>query len=46
MKKICCKISGKVLEINYHARYNQEKTERLVEPLGVFYSDNSWHLIA
>lgn len=36
----------KVLEINYHARYNQEKTERMVEPLGVFYSDNSWHLIA
>ncbi len=36
----------KVLEIKYHARYNQQKTERLVEPLGVFYSDNSWHLIA
>ncbi|MES3016688.1 MAG: YafY family protein [Bacteroidota bacterium] len=36
----------KVLEIKYHARYNQQKTERLIEPLGVFYSDNSWHLIA
>jgi predicted DNA-binding transcriptional regulator YafY len=36
----------KVLEIQYHARYNQQKTKRLVEPLGVFYSDNSWHLIA
>ncbi|HEY1010987.1 MAG: helix-turn-helix transcriptional regulator [Daejeonella sp.] len=36
----------KVLEIKYHARYNQQKTERLVEPLGVFYNDNSWHLIA
>ncbi len=36
----------KVLEIKYHARYNQQKTERVVEPLGVFYSDNSWHLIA
>lgn len=36
----------KVLEIKYHARYNLQETERLVEPLGVFYSDNSWHLIA
>lgn len=36
----------KVLEIKYHARYNQQKTERLVEPLGVFYHENSWHLIA
>jgi predicted DNA-binding transcriptional regulator YafY len=36
----------KVLEIKYHARYNHQKTERLVEPLGVFYSDNVWHLIA
>lgn len=36
----------KVLEIKYHARYNQQKTERLVEPLGVFYSENCWHLIA
>jgi len=36
----------KVLEIKYHARYNQQKTERPVEPLGIFYSDNSWHLIA
>jgi predicted DNA-binding transcriptional regulator YafY len=36
----------KVLRIQYHARYNQQKTERLVEPLGVFYHDNGWHLIA
>lgn len=36
----------KVLEIKYHARYNQQKTERFIEPLGVFYSDNCWHLIA
>jgi predicted DNA-binding transcriptional regulator YafY len=36
----------KVLEIKYHARYNHQKTQRLIEPLGVFYSDTSWHLIA
>ncbi|SKB74481.1 helix-turn-helix transcriptional regulator [Daejeonella lutea] len=36
----------KVLQIKYHARYNQQKTQRFVEPLGVFYSENSWHLIA
>ncbi len=36
----------KVLGIKYHARYNHQKTERLVEPLGVFYHDNGWHLIA
>ena len=36
----------KVLKIGYLARYNHQQTERLVEPLGVFYSDNNWHLIA
>lgn len=36
----------KVLKIGYLARYNHEQTERLVEPLGVFYQDNNWHLIA
>lgn len=34
------------MEINYFARYSQQKTERQVEPVGVFYSDNCWHLIA
>lgn len=36
----------KVLEIKYQAGYNQQKTEREVEPLGVFFAENIWHLIA
>lgn len=36
----------KILRIGYLARYNHQQTERLVEPLGVFYADNNWHLIA
>ncbi len=37
---------SRVLLIQYHSRYKQEKTERLIEPMGIFYSDNYWHLIA
>lgn len=36
----------KVLSIKYHSNYKQERTQRQVEPLGIFYSDNYWHLIA
>lgn len=35
-----------VLEIAYFAYYRQEQTSRQVEPLGIFYLDNYWHLIA
>lgn len=35
-----------VLKMGYIARYNHQHTERTVEPLGVFYQDNNWHLIA
>ena len=34
------------LHINYFTYYRQEDTERIVEPVGVFYLDNYWHLIA
>lgn len=34
------------LHINYFTYYRQEATERIVEPVGVFYLDNYWHLIA
>jgi predicted DNA-binding transcriptional regulator YafY len=36
----------KVLCINYMAGYTQQKTNRHIEPLGIFYLDNYWHLIA
>lgn len=36
----------KTLRLNYFAYYKQEHTERFVEPVGVFYLDNYWHLIA
>ncbi|WP_207532051.1 helix-turn-helix transcriptional regulator [Desertivirga arenae] len=40
-------ISGKkALHINYFTFYRQEASERIVEPVGVFFLDNYWHLIA
>lgn len=36
----------KVLSLKYFTYYRQEHTERLVEPVGTFYLDNYWHLIA
>jgi len=36
---------GKVIRIKYHSNYKQESTERLVEPMGIFFTDNYWHLI-
>ncbi|TFF36737.1 helix-turn-helix transcriptional regulator [Mucilaginibacter psychrotolerans] len=36
----------KVLCINYMAGYSQEKTKRDIEPVGVFYLDSYWHMIA
>jgi predicted DNA-binding transcriptional regulator YafY len=40
-------IAGKnVMQLNYFAYYRQEHTMRLIEPIGVFYLDNYWHLIA
>jgi predicted DNA-binding transcriptional regulator YafY len=35
-----------VLAIHYFAAHNQQKSERCIEPVGVFYQDNYWHLIA
>jgi predicted DNA-binding transcriptional regulator YafY len=35
-----------VLAIHYFASYTQQKSERSIEPVGVFYLDNYWHLIA
>ena len=36
----------KVLALCYRAAYKEENTKRHIEPVGVFYLDNYWHLIA
>jgi len=35
-----------VLDIVYEAKYNEELTQRKIEPVGIHYYANSWHLIA
>ena len=35
-----------VLSIEYFSHHSQEKTKRDIEPVGVFYSSNYWHVIA
>lgn len=40
-------IAGKrVIQLGYFAYYRQEHTRRIIEPIGVFYMDNYWHLLA
>lgn len=36
----------KVLHIHYTAFYNNEKTERNIEPVGIFFAGGYWHAIA
>lgn len=36
----------KLTKIIYHASYNGESSERIVEPIGLCYYSNQWHLIA
>lgn len=38
--------SGKAVKIHYFSNYKREKTSRLIEPLGLFFMSNQWHLIA
>ena len=35
-----------VLTIDYFANHSQEHTSRDIEPIGIFYKDSYWHLIA
>jgi predicted DNA-binding transcriptional regulator YafY len=35
-----------VLRLEYFALHSLQETKRLVEPVGIFYRDNYWHLIA
>lgn len=36
----------KIISLNYFSYYKQQHSQRCVEPVGVFYLDNYWHLIA
>jgi predicted DNA-binding transcriptional regulator YafY len=36
----------KVIGLKYFSYYRQQHSQRCVEPVGVFYLDNYWHLIA
>jgi predicted DNA-binding transcriptional regulator YafY len=36
----------KVLNIAYFAQHSQENTKRDIEPVGIFFKDSYWHLIA
>jgi predicted DNA-binding transcriptional regulator YafY len=36
----------KAMQLDYFSYYRQQQTSRLIEPVGVFYLDNYWHLIA
>lgn len=38
--------SGKAVKIHYFSNYKREKTSRIIEPLGLFFMSNQWHLIA
>jgi predicted DNA-binding transcriptional regulator YafY len=35
-----------ILLLQYESNYKEEKTERLVEPIGLWHYSHSWHLIA
>jgi predicted DNA-binding transcriptional regulator YafY len=39
-------IQKNVLSVDYFAHHSQENTKRDIEPVGIFYQDNYWHLIA
>ena len=38
--------NAKVLKIDYHSIYKNEQTLREIEPLGVYYTDKAWIMIA
>jgi predicted DNA-binding transcriptional regulator YafY len=47
LQQIMKSISGKnVLNMRYFSNHAQEYTERQIEPVGIFYQDSNWYLIA
>jgi predicted DNA-binding transcriptional regulator YafY len=43
LKSIAAK---QVLTLTYFAQHNQQQTERNIEPVGIFFQEGYWHLIA
>jgi predicted DNA-binding transcriptional regulator YafY len=41
-----CIAQKKIISIAYFAQHSQENTKRDIEPVGIFYLENYWHLIA
>lgn len=39
-------VDKKVLQLTYTAKYNDENTIRLIEPIGITFISNRWHMIA
>ncbi|HTD92804.1 MAG TPA: YafY family protein [Chitinophagaceae bacterium] len=47
LQTILKSIAGKnVLNISYFTHHSQQQTERNVEPVGIFYLDSHWHMVA
>ncbi|WP_420573361.1 helix-turn-helix transcriptional regulator [Kordia sp.] len=38
--------NNNVLSINYHSIYKDEETKRDIEPLGIYFTENAWVLVA
>ncbi|MGZ3756790.1 MAG: helix-turn-helix transcriptional regulator [Mucilaginibacter sp.] len=41
-----CIAQKKIISISYFAQHSQQNTKRDIEPVGIFYLENYWHLIA
>ena len=39
-------LGQKKLQIDYYSFYSEENTTRIINPIGLYYYSNSWHLIA
>ena len=39
-------VQKKVLHLDYFANYNQQKSERNVEPVGIYYLGENWYMVA
>ena len=39
-------INNRVLEVTYHSIYKDEKSTRKIEPLGLYFTDENWILVA
>jgi predicted DNA-binding transcriptional regulator YafY len=38
--------NSNIIRINYYSHYSEESNQRYVEPIGLYFYSNAWHLIA